>query len=164
MLLFHYIFYYSERTKVLNDLASQKIKENSNSIKVPKPRWRAKTPSYYKDIITDNMDGYDYLNQFSTPCHTICILKAEFLHPTSDPAFHCVYNPADHKAELIKNLNLKGCPTALQSRVTEFVKSYWDIFREAGVQIPVRGYEMVIDTGTHAPVKVPLPRYGLHEA
>jgi hypothetical protein len=44
------------------------------------------------------------------------------------------------------------------------VKEFWDVFREDGVKIPVRGYEMMIDTGNNKPIAVRKPRYGLHEA
>jgi hypothetical protein len=54
-------------------------------------------------------------------------------------------------------------PIDLKNRVCSFVQEFWDVFREEGVKIPVRGYEMVIDTGKHRPVACRQPRYGLHE-
>eukprot|EP00978_Attheya_sp_CCMP212_P046664 scaffold404103_cov28-Attheya_sp.AAC.1 len=35
----------------------------------------------------------------------------------------------------------------LKADTIAFVKEFWDIFRADGVQIPVQGYEMVINTG-----------------
>jgi hypothetical protein len=40
-----------------------------------------------------------------------------------------------------------------------------DVFNEAGVRIPIQGYEMVIDTGRkHKPINVRKPHYGMHES
>ena len=41
---------------------------------------------------------------------------------------------------------------------------YFDVFREEGLSIPIRVYKMVINTGDHSPIKVPLPHYGMHES
>jgi hypothetical protein len=50
-----------------------------------------------------------------------------------------------------------------QNQIIDFVKEFWDVFREEGVKIPIQGYEMVIDTGNHQPVAVAKPHYGMHE-
>ena len=52
----------------------------------------------------------------------------------------------------------------LKKRVENFVIEYYDVFREEGLSIPVRGYEMIIDTGDNQPTCVPQPHYGLHES
>jgi hypothetical protein len=57
-----------------------------------------------------------------------------------------------------------GLSADLSNRVRSFVEELWDIFREDGVQIPVHGYEMDINTGKHKPIAVRKPHYGLHEA
>jgi hypothetical protein len=41
---------------------------------------------------------------------------------------------------------------------------FWDVFQEAGVSIPIQGYEMVVDNGKHKPVAVHNIHYGLHES
>jgi hypothetical protein len=51
-----------------------------------------------------------------------------------------------------------------QNRIRTYVKEFWDVFRMEGVKIPIRGYEMVIDTGDHQPIAVAKPHYGMHEA
>ena len=148
------------------DLKSTEINSTKqpSSIQVPKPKWRPKTPCQYKDIIKDNMEGYEYLEQFVHKCTTIRRHKQQYSSPTPDPSFKYIYTDAKDKTALTKNLILADCPPNLRPRVISFVKEFWDVFREEGVSIPIRGYEMVIDTGSHTPVKVPLPHYGLHEA
>ena len=63
--------------------------------------------------------------------------------------------------------NLKLDPhidLSLKQRLLLFIKEYWDVFRSKGVEIPIQGYEMIIDTGEHKPIAVKKPHYGLHEA
>jgi hypothetical protein len=40
------------------------------------------------------------------------------------------------------------------NRIRAFDKEFWDVFQEEGVKIPIRGYEMVINTGDHQPIAV----------
>ena len=47
--------------------------------------------------------------------------------------------------------------------IIQFIKDYWDVFRIGGVNIPIQGYELVINTGNNSPVAVPQPWYGMHE-
>ena len=58
----------------------------------------------------------------------------------------------------------KNTPERLKVRFQNFLREFWDVFREGGVNIPVSGYEMDIDTGSHPPIAVKNPRYGLHES
>eukprot|EP00978_Attheya_sp_CCMP212_P028534 scaffold98746_cov61-Attheya_sp.AAC.5 len=52
----------------------------------------------------------------------------------------------------------------LKADTIAFVKEFWDVFRANGVQIPVQGYKMVINTGDSKPmIAVRQPHYGLHE-
>jgi hypothetical protein len=53
--------------------------------------------------------------------------------------------------------------TDLKNRIKSFIQEFWDVFREDGVIVPIRGYEMVIDTGKHKPIVCRQPHYGLHE-
>jgi hypothetical protein len=67
--------------------------------------------------------------------------------------------------ELNKNLVLETTTsTSTNNRLIAFVKEFWDVFREEGVKIPVREYEMVIETGDHKPIAAKKPHYGMHEA
>jgi hypothetical protein len=52
----------------------------------------------------------------------------------------------------------------MKNRITEFVKTWWYAFNEAGVKIPAQGYELVIDTGNHRPITDSKPHYGLFES
>ena len=47
--------------------------------------------------------------------------------------------------------------------MVDLVKEFWCVFREDGVPIPIKGYEMVIDTGRHPPCKCRNSNYGPHE-
>ena len=65
----------------------------------------------------------------------------------------------------MKNLIIsKDLDASLSNRFIDFVKRYWDVFRERGVKIPVQGYEMVIDTGNHKPIAVKKAHYGFRES
>ena len=66
--------------------------------------------------------------------------------------------------ELIRNLIFADdIHIDLKNWSTSFVKEFFDCFREEGVSSPVHGYELVIDTGDHTPIRVKQPRYGMHE-
>jgi hypothetical protein len=54
-------------------------------------------------------------------------------------------------------------PDRWKRHITEFVKDFWDVFREDGIKLPIHGYNLVIDTGDHQPITVKEPHYGLHE-
>jgi hypothetical protein len=67
--------------------------------------------------------------------------------------------------ELMTNLLLDpGLSFDTKNHILSFVKEFWDVFNEAGVRIPVQGYEMVIDTGNYIPIAVRKPHYGMHES
>jgi hypothetical protein len=75
------------------------------------------------------------------------------------------FNEATNLKELNANLVLDpSLSIDTRNRVISFVKEFWDIFNEAGVKIPIQGYEMVIDTGKHRPIAVRKPHYGMHES
>ena len=80
------------------------------------------------------------------------------------PSVFYRYNRFTDQHEVNKNLILpKNLEIGLKNWTTEFVKEFWDTFREEGVTSPVYGYEFVIETGTHKPIRVKQPRYGMHE-
>ena len=81
-----------------------------------------------------------------------------------NPAFHRVYNDKD-KDLFMSLLKMDShLSRDLKNRIIDFVKTYWDIFHPDGVKIPIQGYEMEINTGTHKPISISKVRYGMHEA
>ena len=49
--------------------------------------------------------------------------------PPPNPAFHCLYDPAIHAAELNSNLILDpSVPIDIQKRVRALVMEFWDVF------------------------------------
>eukprot|EP00957_Ditylum_brightwellii_P194132 14784103-Ditylum_brightwellii.AAC.1 len=136
------------------------IASASYPINVPKPSWRPKTPSVWvensKEIEDDNY-RYIFEENIGQSLRSI---------DSSQPEDVTVYkyDPVKDKAELEKNLTLDTSITpSLRSRVVDFVIEFWDVFREVGVSTPVKGYELVIDTGDHQPIAVKKPHYGIHE-
>ena len=51
----------------------------------------------------------------------------------------------------------------LKNWCIDFVEECFDTFCEDGVSSPVHGYELVIDTGDHTPIRVKQLHYGLYE-
>jgi hypothetical protein len=51
----------------------------------------------------------------------------------------------------------------LKRHIREFVKEFWDVFHKDSVKSPIHSYQLVIDTGSHQPIPVKKPHYGLHE-
>ena len=52
----------------------------------------------------------------------------------------------------------------MQKRVEAIVKKYWSCFREDGLVVPIKGYEMVIDTGASPPLNCKKLHYGVRES
>ena len=85
--------------------------------------------------------------------------------PPLHPDFFVEYDESKHSAELHKYLKFDDkVPQEVRDRVTDIVKNYWSCFREAGLTIPIVGYEMVIDTGSSPPVNCKKLHYGVHES
>lgn len=131
---------------------------------MPKPKWRPQTPSDWVEDSKDNMDGFEMLE--SCLGQGIALRKhiATIEHPKPNPAFYYTYDPSKDKQELDRCLKINHLSVTLQDCVRLFVIENWDVFREEGIKIPVQGYEMVIDTGDHKPVVIPLPCYGMFES
>lgn len=134
-------------------------------IKIPKPKWRPKTPSDWDSEPQDKEDGYEVVESCYGSNTYLRKHIETFKFPTPNPEFDYKYNESVDREELDKNLILdKHICKDHENRIRDFVIRFWDVFREEGVKIPIQGYEMVVDTGDHKPIKVPLPRYGLFES
>lgn len=114
----------------------------------------------------DDTESYDYIYVDSSSSITTALRRHKAIHqfPKPNPSFQYIYNETHDKGELDTNLVLSDTmdPT-LKSQMRAFVIEFWDVFRQAGVSIPILGYEMVINTSTHSPVSVNQPHYGMHE-
>eukprot|EP00978_Attheya_sp_CCMP212_P024368 scaffold76438_cov60-Attheya_sp.AAC.1 len=128
---------------------------------VPKPKWKAKTQNLWKENLKDDENSFEYLLQ-NRLSHTLR-RKTESEFPEPNPAFAYTYDDSKDRAELEKNIIFEDNISAnkLRNRAIDFVKEFWDVFREdhGVVCIPVQGYEMVIDTGDAKPIAVRQPRY-----
>jgi hypothetical protein len=49
---------------------------------------------------------------------------------------------------------------ATRGKIEMMVQKYWDVFHEAGVRLPVLGFEFTVDTGGSQPVCCRKPNYG----
>jgi hypothetical protein len=116
----------------------------------------------WKENLKDDEATFEYLLQ-NRLSHTLR-RKAASDFPPPNPKFAYTYDDTIDRAELERNIIFDDhISPALRHRTIEFVKEFWDVFREGGVSIPVQGYEMVIDTGDAKPIAVRQPHYGLHE-
>jgi hypothetical protein len=129
---------------------------------LPKPKWTAIAPSLW--IEKNNKDDSDYKYAFNQQLGFS--LRRRVLNiPFPNPDFEYKFNPDVDTKEFNKNLVLEIEMTdKIKTQIGNFVKEFWDVFREAGVRIPVSKYELVIDTGDHKPIAVRKPHYGRHEA
>jgi hypothetical protein len=131
-------------------------------ILVPKPKWRAKTPSHWVEDSTDkDNDAYTFVFKDQIG-QALRKPKNLILPPT--PSNLRKFCRATDTAELERNLKFDPSTSdRLKLRITEFVQEFWDVFHEDGVKTPIHGYELMIDTGDHPPIAVKKPHYGLHE-
>jgi hypothetical protein len=133
---------------------------------VPKAKWRPKTASIWEEEENDDTEHPDFDSSFQKNTgNSLRKSKASALDLSPpNPAFHYIYSPDKDEVELEANLMLdQDLSIDMKNRVKSFVKEFWDVFREEGVKIPIRGYEMVIDTGKHKPIACRQPHYGIHE-
>jgi hypothetical protein len=122
--------------------------------------YRPKMSSVYvePEYIPDSSDSLDILFKefgnalFKTPGE---------LPPRDDVT---LYDPVLHDAQFSKNIQWRRCPEEYKERITTILKQFWDVFDEAGMQKPIRGYEFHIDTGAIPPISCKPPRYGAHES
>jgi hypothetical protein len=129
---------------------------------VPNQRWRGKTTLAWEEPEEESDPAFDCIFQTRTGNSIRKSLPHAF--PAPNPNFHCQYDATKNAKELLANLVLgPDLSQDTRNRVINFVQEFWDVFREEGVKLPIRGYKMVIDTGDHKPIAVQKPHYGLHE-
>jgi hypothetical protein len=129
---------------------------------VPKQRRRDKTTSAWEEPEEENNPAFHCIFQTRTGNSIRKSLPHAF--PAPNPNFHCQYGTAKDAKVLHTNLVLgPDLSQDIGNRVIMFVQEFWDVFREEGVKMPIRGYEMVSNTGTHEPIAVQKPHCGLHE-
>jgi hypothetical protein len=134
-------------------------KESNRTIQVPKPKWHPKASSLWTEEENNQHPHEDFDFKFQQKSNHILRKYHEASLPPPNPDFHCTYNESINKSELEANLILDpSTPIDIANRIKGFVKEFWDVFYEAGVRIPIRGYEMIINTGDRAPVACRQPR------
>ena len=96
------------------------------SIKVPKPKWRAKTLSHWVEH-SDNKDNDAYTFVFKDQIgKSLRKPKGLVIPPT--PSNLRQFSEQQDSSELTRNLNLDpGTPDRLKRRMTEFVNEFWDV-------------------------------------
>ena len=90
------------------------------------------------------------------------------LHPAPslndiDDAFHDVYDESKHGEKLRSQLKIDHLPPEAQEQITALIKKYWSVFSDKGLNVPVKDYECVIDTGSARPIHVGKINYGPRE-
>jgi hypothetical protein len=58
----------------------------------------------------------------------------------------------------------EDCPEEHRPIIERIIQDTWDPFNPETMQTAIRGYEFIIDTGTHEPVYCKPPRYGPHKS
>ena len=75
------------------------------------------------------------------------------------------YCDEKHNKFLTANLKIgANVPHDIRSQLISLIKEFWCCFDPEGVKIPIRDYEVIIDTGRNKPVATKNRRYGMHEA
>lgn len=98
-------------------------------IKIPKPKWRPKTPSDWNQEPKDSTEGFEIVESCYGQGITLRKNIAEFKFPKPNPSFSYTYNEDVDRAELDAQLKLEdSLSDDLKNRVTSFVKEYWDTF------------------------------------
>jgi len=139
-------------------------------VRVPRPpgRGRGRNNVFDESDLVDPLEGFPFLDSDRLVRSTSRRLDRRSRLDTElmdlDPRFVVQFNPAVDSAELEHNLKFDtSVPLHIRNRVVDLVKEFWCVFREDGVPIPIKGYEMVIDTGRHPPCKCRNSNYGPHE-
>ena len=98
--------------------------------------------------------------------HNSDIAVRKFIRPYRkagdyDPKFTTLtYCDAKHSKFLTANLTIgANVPHDIKSQLISLIKEFWCCFDPEGVKIPIRDYEVIIDTGRHKPVAMKHRRY-----
>ena len=115
-------------------------------------------PDIQKDfkILYDNQSGIQ-ISKSTKPCRQ----AGDY-----DPRFTAYkYNPIRDEKFLTNNLKIGATvPLDIKNKLIDILKENWCCFHPEGVKIPIRDYEVIIDTGTCKPFAAKNKRYGMHEA
>ncbi len=110
----------------------------------------------------DQSNDYDHL------LHSIdggTVLR-KLRHPMPDlngpvnPSFDHPVIPEEHEETLWKKVDVSHLHPDQQTKVYDLIREFWPVFDEQGVFVPVKNYELVIDTGTACPIAVKKIFYG----
>ena len=78
-----------------------------------------------------------------------------------DPLFNTPFEESKHGVILRNSLDLSHLQEPFRAQLITLIKKCWGVFNPAGIIMPVKDYECVIDTGTHAPIACKNVTYGL---
>jgi hypothetical protein len=130
-------------------------------IDVPSKIWRPKPENKYVPLdYGDDID--DDLLVFTQYGNAVRRTPLALVSARTDIHF---WNHDRDSPEFHKHFRL-GAAVDFETRgkIEMMVQKYWDVFHEAGVRLPVLGFEFAIDTGGSQPVCCRKPNYGPHES
>jgi hypothetical protein len=130
-------------------------------IDVPSKIWRAKPENKYVLLdYSDNID--DDILVFTKYGNSVRRKPVALVSTRTDIHF---WDADCDNLEFRKHFRL-GATVDFETRgrIEMMVHKNWDVFHEAGVRLPVLGFEFTIDTGGSQPVCCRKPNYGPHES
>jgi hypothetical protein len=145
----HYSFAASTATTEQQELAKSGIQpDGTKAVQCQKRTWRPQVKYDYQEIPTelDPSDDWDWLLEK----HGKCMAKKKTKLPKREGVLP--YDPAKHAKVIKEGIQWKDCPEDHRPIIERIIQDTWDPFNPETMQTAIRGYEFVIDTGTHEPV------------
>ena len=106
------------------------------------------------DNLLHNIDGGTILRKRRHPAPNLDAI---------DPAFACSYDEAKHGERLKTELKISHLDDETQAAILALVRKYSSVFDYDGVNVPIKDYECIIDTGRHRPIQTKKIHYGPQE-
>ncbi len=123
-----------------------------------------------KNVFINNRGFPDQLDEFDILLHNIDgrpgLRKLKHLPLTlnaTNPLFSFSNNKLIHGEHLCKDLDLSHLDATFQQMIYALIRKYWPVFNNHGVNVPVKNYKCIIDTGDMHPIAVKKIHYSPKE-
>ena len=136
-----------------------------------RPAYKPKGKGRMKNVFMDDRGFPDPSDDFDHFLHNMdeCTLVRKRKHPPRpidgiDPAFDVQYDEAIHGEKFDKDFKPSPLLTDEQNKqLADLIKEFWCVFDDKGLFVPIKDYEVEVNTGTAAPIAIKKIQYGPRE-
>jgi hypothetical protein len=138
---------------------------NRYIIRIPKPPYRKKKPNIFETLdIPDERDHFDFLHEAEVGKGIRRSTQPPLTDNDLDPTFIALHFDEPKHGDYFRKYFICGehVPLPIRETLITLIKQFWWCFCTENVQIPIKGYQCIIDTGSAKPTVARNIRYGIH--